>query len=128
MTHEAMRQRGRSILDRVAKRLLLPLFEASLEGTDAHATSFNERNATESHDGTEFTYGEVSFPFFIPLIEFVDPKEGEILFDLGCGSGRPMMIAAMAFPQLQTCIGIELMPKVYELGSQVVEKFNKIIA
>ena len=93
------------------------VFEASLEGTDAHATSFNERNTTESHDGTEFTYGEVSFPFFIPLIEFVEPKEGEILYDLGCGSGRPMMIASMAFPQLQTCIGIELMPKVYELGS-----------
>ena len=74
------------------------VFDTALEGTDAHATSFSERNTTESHDGTEFTYGEVTFPSFIPLIEFVNPKPGEILYDLGCGSGRPMMIAAMAFP------------------------------
>ena len=86
------------------------IFDAALDGTDAHATSFKERNATESHDGNEFTYGEVNFPSFIPLLEFVKPKQGEILYDLGCGSGRPMIIAAMAFPELQACIGIELMP------------------
>ena len=74
------------------------IFEEALEGTDAHATSFNERQATESHDGKEFTYGEVLFCSFIPLIEYVQPQEGELLYDLGCGSGRPMMIASLAFP------------------------------
>ena len=104
------------------------IFETALEGTDAHATSFKERNTTDSHDGKEFTYGEVTFPSFIPLIEFVSPQPGEVLYDLGCGSGRPMIIAAMAFPQLQACIGIELMPQVFELGHQVVQKFNSKVS
>ena len=38
------------------------IFEEALEGTDAHATSFNERQVTEVHDDKSFTYGEVLLP------------------------------------------------------------------
>lgn len=47
---------------------------------------------------TEFTYGEVLFHYFIPLLELVKPKKGEIFWDLGCGGGRPVAIAALYFP------------------------------
>ena len=104
------------------------IFWDSLEGTDAHATSFKERQATDDHTSKEFTYGEILLPSFIPLLALADPKEGEALFDLGCGSGRPMMVAAMAYPELATCIGIELMPQVYELAQKVKEKFVSLTA
>ena len=38
------------------------IFEEALEGTDAHATSFKERQETDVHDDKCFTYGEVLLP------------------------------------------------------------------
>ena len=34
-----------------------------------------------------FTYGEVTFASFLPMIYQVRPQPGEIFYDLGCGSG-----------------------------------------
>lgn len=49
------------------------LFWDALEGTDAHATSFRERQDADDHDDTEFTYGEVALPSFIPLLALAEP-------------------------------------------------------
>ena len=38
-------------------------------------------------DAKEFTYGEVNFMSFLPMLGFVEPKPGEVFYDLGCGSG-----------------------------------------
>lgn len=102
------------------------IFEESLAGTDAHATSFKERQATDSHDDNQFTYGEVLLPECTMLLDYVKPQPGEVLYDLGCGSGRPMLAASMAWPELRSCIGIELMPQVFELGNKVAQKFNSL--
>jgi len=102
------------------------VFFDALDGTDAHATSFKERTETVEHDEIKFIYGEILHSTLLPLLQFVDPQPGETLYDLGCGSGRVMMVAAMAFPQLKACVGIELMPKVYELGSQIMSKFEQL--
>lgn len=60
------------------------------------------------------------------LLDYVRPQPGEVLYDLGCGSGRPMLAASMAWPELHSCVGIELMPQVYELGNKVALKFNSL--
>lgn len=74
------------------------VFFDALDGTDAHATSFKERTETVEHDAVKFIYGEILHSTLLPLLQFVNPKPGETLYDLGCGSGRVMMVAAMAFP------------------------------
>ena len=42
---------------------------------------------SELLDVKEFTYGEVNFANFLPMLDFVKPKSGEVFYDLGCGSG-----------------------------------------
>ena len=49
----------------------IDLFEETLAGTDAHATSFQERQETTDHDEVEFTYGEVRMAHLLPLLDFM---------------------------------------------------------
>jgi hypothetical protein len=74
------------------------IFEAIFKKEDASKISQQDRNKFNVSDKTEFTYGEVLFPYFIPLFDLVKPKEGEIFWDLGCGAGRPLAIVSMNFP------------------------------
>ena len=53
------------------------------------------------------------------MLDFMKPKRGEIFYDLGCGSGQPLMIAAMAYPALKACRGIELLENLANLGKEV---------
>ena len=43
------------------------------------------------------------------MLDFAKPKAGEVFYDLGCGSGQPLMVAALLFPELAKCTGIELL-------------------
>ena len=38
---------------------------------------------------TELIYGEIRYLYFIPVLEFVKPRAGEVFWDLGCGAARP---------------------------------------
>ena len=49
-------------------------------------------------DRTEFTYGEVIYEHYLPMLKLVEPKEGEIFWDVGCGGAKPVAIAALNFP------------------------------
>jgi len=73
-------------------------FDEIYSKTDAGGISQAERTRLNVMSQTEFTYGEVLFPYFIPLIGLAKPKEGEVFWDLGCGTGKPMAIAALCFP------------------------------
>ena len=76
----------------------LSLFYDAYGETDAHCASQTERSSEGISSKIEYTYGEISAIHFVPLLEYVKPKEGEILYDLGCGGGRPQSIAALYFP------------------------------
>ena len=56
------------------------------------------------------------------MLNFVKPKRGEVFVDLGCGSGQPLMIAALAQPGLKACRGIELLESLANLGKEVTQK------
>ena len=58
---------------------------------------------------TELIYGEVVFQYFIPLLGYAKPQKGEIFYDLGCGAGKPLITASLAFPELKVCKGIEFL-------------------
>ena len=49
------------------------IFDAALDGSDAHAVSFAERNTSGAHDDNGFTYGEVIHSNFLPLLDYVKP-------------------------------------------------------
>lgn len=61
-------------------------------------------------NGMEFTYGECEYLYLLPLLNFIKPKSGESFYDLGCGTAKPIALAALEFPALKSCVGIELLP------------------
>ena len=79
----------------------------------------NERKQKKLVNASEYTYGEVVFLHFIPLLEYVKPKPGEIFYDLGCGSGKPMVIASLIFPFLKVCKGIEFLKELANLAENI---------
>jgi Histone methylation protein DOT1 len=83
---------------------------------DAQQVSQKDRVAKNVSDKIEFTYGEVLFPYFIPLLDLAKPQSGETFWDLGCGAARPLAIAALNFPQLKKCCGVELLDGLFELA------------
>ena len=46
----------------------------------------------------QFAYGEVIPMYYMPLLSLCEPKPGEVLYDLGCGAGKPLVYAALAAP------------------------------
>lgn len=74
------------------------VFNTVHEGTDAHLTSDNERSEKDLHWQTELIYGEVLFLHFFPALEYAKPQPGEVFWDLGCGGGRPLITASLAYP------------------------------
>ena len=56
------------------------------------------------------------------MLDFAKPKPGEVFYDMGCGSGQPLMIASLAYPKLARCVGIELLVDLARLGQEVTNK------
>ena len=56
-----------------------------------------------------FVYGEISIASIAALLNFISPKAGEVLVDLGAGAGKVVLTAALLYPELGICRGVELM-------------------
>lgn len=95
-------------------------------GTDAFNVSDSERSVMLAGSEAEFTYGEVTFSHFVPILEFADPQPGETFWDLGCGAGRPLISAGLAFPELKACKGVELLDQLVVLGTQIATQLGTI--
>lgn len=75
-----------------------------------------------------FTYGEVVFEHFVAVLDYVKPKEGEVFWDLGCGAGRPLVAASLAFANLKACKGLELLEQLTLLGQEVASRTDQACA
>ena len=79
---------------------------------DSFTASLQERMYKGLNEDKGLTYGEICFESFLPMFNFTEPKPGEIFYDLGCGNGAPLLVAAIACPSLASCKGIELLSSV----------------
>ena len=76
----------------------LDIYEKAHENRDAHQISNIERVKKNLMWSTELIYGEIVFQYYIPILDYADIKEGEVFWDLGCGGGKPVFTAALAYP------------------------------
>ena len=83
------------------------IFEKIYKGTDAFETSCEERSDKEEYRESSFTYGEALLNYYVPLLNYAKPQPGEIFLDIGCGACRPQILAALTYPELKVCKGIE---------------------
>ena len=81
--------------------------------------------------GKEATYGEITFESFVSLLQRLEIRDGDILWDLGCGDGKANILAAMLYPNLAASKGVEYLPKLVESakeGAKLIQSRIKEIA
>jgi len=93
---------------------------------------FNAHNGTNLQTGDEdlfrehqsqSTYGYLTFKGMEDMFRDMD-TEGKIFYDLGSGVGKPPVAAAMLFPNLKKCIGIELSKGRHLQGAAVLKELK----
>ena len=92
---------------------------------DGQAVSHEARK--DLHESsTAFVYGEILPDTFQTMLEMAQPKRGEVFYDLGAGTGKAVMWAAMAFP-FKKSIGIEFLHGIHVVSRAMLEKYRKDI-
>ena len=74
------------------------IIKEAFRDIDVINESWAERDSRDLLGDRNFTYGEVRFASFYPLLKMAKPQAGEVFYDLGCGTGLPSAIAAVMFP------------------------------
>ena len=77
---------------------------------DPFDVSSEDRKAIPENDNCEGTYGEVVFEQFACLLNQIGVSPGQVFWDLGCGAGKPLAVAALMHPELKACKGVEYYP------------------
>lgn len=67
------------------------------------------------------TYGEVEFIPFLQVLGAAKPQEGDVFYDLGSGTGKALLEAALCFP-FSKCVGIELLGGLVATSQAVLER------
>ena len=66
---------------------------------------------SDSSDNPSLTYGEIVPDSFQQILSFVTKDKKQLIFyDLGCGTGKAVMTAALLSESFKQAIGIEIMP------------------
>lgn len=99
----------------------LQLFSAlSQDFPVERSKELSKKERTElSLDRTSFTYGEVDFISLGETIEIIQSHHGPIptcaFYDLGSGSGKGVISAALLYP-FSKCVGIELLKSLFDIS------------
>ena len=101
------------------------LFEQLYSGFSGYDIARSEKERTGLKEaGT--TYGEVVPAAFIDVLREAEPRAGEVFFDLGSGTGKATLLAALAFP-FGRVVGIELLPGLGDAARQVLGRYDSDI-
>ena len=77
--------------------------------------------------GSEYTYGEIEFLYFLPLLNYVSVgKEGGTFWDLGCGTGKVLIAAALSDAGFRRICGVEYLEGLYQTSLKAIDLYWKI--
>lgn len=78
--------------------------------------------STKKLTGPEFIYGEVEVLHFVALLRLASKEVGQVFWDLGCGTGKAMVAAAMSENGFRQICGVELLEGLHKVASKAIEK------
>ncbi len=107
------------------KELAKQIFEELYKEIDGISISLNERNALNI-SSKEFVYGEINFDSFIEIVDKVKPKEDDIFYDLGSGTGKPCIAISLVY-KIKKAVGIELLNNLWETSNKILKKLREEI-
>lgn len=98
------------------------IFEQLYSGFSGYDIARHEKERTGLNDaGT--TYGEVVAAAFLDVLAEAAPAPGEVFFDLGSGTGKATLLAALTHP-FSRVVGIELLPGLGDAARQVLTRYD----
>lgn len=96
--------------------------------TDSARTWIDRERVLADPMDTSFTYGEIDWFSFASLLERAAPQRGDVFIDVGSGSGRALIAAALLHGhRFRQCIGIELLPGLHHLARESVARYARMI-
>jgi SAM-dependent methyltransferase len=98
------------------------IFDKLFTAIPAYEIAQSEKKRTGKQDAS-VTYGEIMPQGFLEVLAAVNPRQGEIFYDLGSGTGKATMLAAMVYP-FSRSVGIELLPGLGDAARQVLARYN----
>ena len=109
-------------MERAHESAASAVFDALYAGvTTAESTRLSkaesERRGLSRSGDIDLTYGDTTFDAVRHGLAAAAPPAGGVFFDLGSGSGRAVLAAALLFG-LERCVGVEL---IADVAAQAVE-------
>jgi SAM-dependent methyltransferase len=98
------------------------IFNLLFNNIDGFSISMNNRKRLNL-DSKELTYGEITFLAFRKILAHVNPKPGEIFYDLGCGTGKVVVAAALLAPWKEV-FGIEILEDIFNKAMNVKKQYD----
>ncbi|OMJ96226.1 hypothetical protein SteCoe_186 [Stentor coeruleus] len=96
--------------------------------TQAKEASKQERMETDQMRVQSLTYGEIEFRSFAELFYTIESRygglpQGGIFYDLGSGSGKGILAAAL-LGNFQECKGIEILDSLHNLCEKLISEYE----
>lgn len=89
---------------------------------DGASLAIRDREAQGLNEFT-FIYGEMPFYTFAAILETCELESGGVFMDLGSGTGKVVCAAALLH-DFERCIGIELLPSLYQCSCEVQQRLH----
>lgn len=103
------------------QRQIKLIFDNLYKNTNGAQLSKQDRGNTIK-DAFSLVYGEIVFDSFTSILAKAEINTGEIFYDLGSGTGKAVIAAALLY-DFSKCIGIEILPALYQSS---LEKLNTL--
>lgn len=104
---------------------IMNLLSTLFRGINSSRLSQRERKRLRLKEDA-YIYGEIDFLSFLLLLAKMEPKAGEVFYDLGSGAGKAVFAAAL-FCDLQKACGIELLPGLCKLAVSQINKAKTLV-
>lgn len=105
-------------------RVIANIIAKLYQPIDGMKISLAERDRLQIVD-SNFTYGEINPDTFIDMLEVVEPKPGEVFYDLGSGTGKAVYCAALV-NNWKKCGGVEILPGLHGAASSLSQVFENM--
>ena len=114
--------------------LLERSFMASHAARRGHENNNTAAAAAYEKHANSLNYGEIPFNTFAFALQQIKTKyngllgkDKHIFYDLGSGTGKVCISAALCYPFFHKIIGIELLKELYDVSVQVLKSYNSYI-
>lgn len=102
----------------------LSLSDRNYESSGNNTSNSPPKLALSAKDDVSYTYFDTEYAPFVQLLRASGAKDGQVFYDLGCGTGRAVMAGALSEIRFVKCVGVELLPSLAAVAQGVVQRLN----